>query len=404
MINNLKINKNKFFGLILMISAILASPFYLYASGLPQPAHILMLIASIFIVLINKDFCIQIVKSNKYFTAFLSVVLIVNLAYFIMHEKSIFIINSIYWMYGVFIMMAVMCVFDDKWLNEWVKKFILFQLSVVSVSYLIGWGGFSFWPRYEYFLNGPNQLAYFSLALLIIYTVLENGEISFGLMCAYFLTACAIVMTGARSMYIAFVPIIVILLLVARGNYGKMLLVILVPIAVYYIFVILELPWYVPTEAERLAGKNYNVGNNTLNRFAELCISCNSTDYYSIEYQLRARGYLRLMDYPQYLIFGAGQGMDERFGELNGFTYEIHSSLFGLWFYYGLTGIVLFLIAIYKLFKNKVNLIFLAPVFVYGLFTYGLRSPYFWLILGFVALSPNILNRDKKCSERITVQ
>ena len=212
-------------------------------------------------------------------------------------------------------------------------------------------------------------------------------------------------------MYIAFVPMIIILMLVARGNYRKMLFVILIPVAVYYIFVILELPWYVPTEAEKLAGqnfelarKNYNVGNNTLNRFAELCTSCSSTDYYSIEYQLRARGYLRLIDYPQYLIFGAGQGMDERFGDLDGFTYEIHSSLFGLWFYYGLTGIILFVVAIYKLFNNKANIILLAPVFVYGLFTYGLRSPYFWLILGFVALSPNILNKNKKRDERITVQ
>lgn len=399
-----KINKNRFFGLILMVGAILASPFYIYASGLPQPAHILMLIASVFIVAVNKEFCDGLVKSNKYLVAFLCVVIFVNSIYFIKHGEGIFLINSIYWLYGGFLMMAVMCIFDDEWLNDWIKIFILFQLSMVSMSYLLGWGGFLYWPRYEYFLNGPNQLAYFVLALLIIYAVIEKGEISFGLLCAYFLAASAIFTTGARSMYIAFAPIIIILMLCARGDYRKMLIVILIPVVIYYVFLILELPWYVPTKAEKLAGENYNIWNNTFNRFSELCISCSSTDYYSIEYQLRARGYLRLIDYPEYLIFGAGQGMNERFSNGYGFNYEIHSSLLGVWFYYGLAGIILFLLAIWKLFKNKTNIILLAPVFVYGLFTYGLRSPYFWLILGFIALSPNIFNKDKKRDERITAQ
>jgi hypothetical protein len=51
----IKTSKNKFFGLMLMFSAIFLSPFYLFESGLPQPAHILMLIAAVSIVILASS-------------------------------------------------------------------------------------------------------------------------------------------------------------------------------------------------------------------------------------------------------------------------------------------------------------------------------------------------------------
>lgn len=402
MIANMKITKNQFFGLMLMFSAIILSPFYLYSSGLPQPAHVLMLIASIAIIFLNKDYCIQLLKKNKIFVAFLTLIFSINIFYFIKYQKIIFIINSLYWIYGFLVLLSVFCIFDDKWLSDWIRKFILLQLFFILIAYLIGWGGFSFWPRYEFFFNGPNQLAYFALSMLIVYTTLDRGDVSAGLLFAYFLAGCAIAMTGARSIYIAFTPMIFILLYIAKGNFKKQLFLIITPILIHKAFLTLELPWYIPKETERFAWQNFNIGNNTFNRFKNLCAFCSSSEYYSIVYQLQVRGYLRIIDFPQYLVFGAGQGMDERFGEHNGFTYEIHSSLFGLLFYYGLAGLILFLMAIYKTFKNKMNIFLLSPLFVYGLFTYGLRSPYFWLVLGFVAFIPNIFYSDTKSAERIS--
>ena len=52
--------------------------------------------------------------------------------------------------------------------------------------------------------------------------------------------------------------------------------------------------------------------------------------YISAVKQLEVRGYLRIIQYPQYLFFGAGQGMDERFDNING--YEVHSSFAGVLF------------------------------------------------------------------------
>lgn len=391
-----EISKNQFFGLILMFGVIFLSPFYFYASGMPQPAHILMLIASMAVVFINRGNCFGLIKANVFLIAFLVLVFLINIIYFIQFNKTIFIVNSLYWLYGLILLLAVICVSCDDWVLNWVKRFVLLQLTLILICYLMSWGGFLFWPRYQYFFNGPNQLAYYVLSMLIVYSVIDRGNVERGLLFAYFLTTSAIIMTGARSMFIAFLPMIFILLYIARCNLRKQIFILLIPVILYYLFIQMGLPWYIPTDAEKLAGQNFNIGSNTLNRFRELCVSCNSTDYYSIEYQLRARGYLRILDFPEYLFWGAGHGMDERFGALDGHAYEIHSSLGGVLFYYGIVGLAAFLIAVYKIFKNKINILFLAPIFAYGLFTYGLRSPYFWFVLGFVASSPNLFNIVKK--------
>jgi O-antigen ligase len=127
-----------------------------------------------------------------------------------------------------------------------------------------------------------------------------------------------------------------------------------------------------------------------------------STDYLS---HLELRGYTRIIDYPQYLIFGSGQGLDERFyltsdvinGQTIYFSFEIHSSFVAILFYYGIIGFILFILFLYRIFKN-LNFIqrtaFILP-FIYGLSTYGLRTPIFWFFIGvcvFVSLN-NLKNK-----------
>jgi hypothetical protein len=395
---NVKVKKNQLLGFMLMFSIIILSPFYFYPSGIPQPSHIFMMLVGLALIVINKKECILILKSNKSLIVFLGLVISINFVYFLEYRKYIFIVNSMYWLYGFLIFFSVCCICNDKWLASWTKKLILLQMCFVLTFYLAGWGEFTYWPRYQFFFNGPNQLANFALSMLIVYVALERGSINTGVLAAYFLVGSVVFMTGARSSYLAFMPMIFILVYLAKGNYKKQFLLIILPILIYYIFQALNLPWYIPTEAE----KSFDIGIKTFNRFKELCTSCSSTDYYSIEYQLRARGYLRLLDFPHYLFYGAGQGMDERFGSLDETSYEIHSSLFSVLFYYGLAGLISFLIAVYKLFKSKMNILLLSPLFVYGLFTYGLRSPYFWIVLGFVVFITNIFDSDVKISERIS--
>jgi hypothetical protein len=106
----------------------------------------------------------------------------------------------------------------------------------------------------------------------------------------------------------------------------------------------------------------------------------------SIQLQLEIRGYMRLVEFPQYLVFGAGQGLDGRFMEpFEGrYIYEIHSSIIAPLFYYGVIGFGLLFSSFFLMARERLVgwqwFVFAAP-FVYGLFTYGLRTPIFWIML-----------------------
>ena len=376
-----------------MLGVFIFSPFYFFDSGTPQPSHIIMLIASVAIIFINNKYCVSILKSNMSLITFLAVVFSVNFFYFFEYRNIIFIINSIYWLYGSIIFLSVLCVFDNKWLASWTKKLIILQLCFILISYLVGWGAYDYWPRYQYFFNGPNQLGLFALSTLIIYLVLSRGKITTGFLAAYFLGGCAIVMTGSRGCFLALIPLVLLMSYLEERNFKKQFILISVSIFIFLFFYFLKLPWYKPNFESFTSD---DVGTNTFSRFSVLCIYCDSIQLNLVEYQLQARGFFRLLDFPQYLLFGSGQGMHERFCNLEEQCYEIHSSILGVLFYYGLPGLAFFLMAVYNAFKYKINILLLLPLFVYGLFTYGLRSPYFFLTLGFVALIPNLFDSNAK--------
>ena len=102
--------------------------------------------------------------------------------------------------------------------------------------------------------------------------------------------------------------------------------------------------------------------------------------------EAKLRGYFRPFEHSQYLLFGAGQGDDARFNA----AHEVHSSLLGVFFYYGVAGFILFLVFLYQVFRrlNLPEALMLSAPFVYGLFTYGLRTPIFWVLMAVVGKRP----------------
>src|SRR5690606_25026545 len=77
------------------------------------------------------------------------------------------------------------------------------------------------------------------------------------------------------------------------------------------------------------------------------------------------RGYERLWEYPQYLIYGAGEGahwrfMDVLYAERSiGGGREIHSGLASVLFSYGIFGFALFAGFIYAIFRKAQPLLWL---------------------------------------------
>jgi hypothetical protein len=102
---------------------------------------------------------------------------------------------------------------------------------------------------------------------------------------------------------------------------------------------------------------------------------------------LTARGYGRMVNYPQYLAFGAGDGEPSRW--VLGQAKELHSSWGTILFAYGVLGFTLFvglLVATART-TESTTFLYLFPLFFYGLTHQGLREPLFWVTLAMVLLS-----------------
>jgi len=95
---------------------------------------------------------------------------------------------------------------------------------------------------------------------------------------------------------------------------------------------------------------------------------------------LTDRGLDRIVEHPQYLIAGAGEGYFLRFHHSK---FEIHSSAANLLFSYGIIGTVLFLVFLRWLSAAlgvRLTLLMI-PALSYSLFHQGMRARPFWLLL-----------------------
>lgn len=384
-----------FLALSMMVSVIMLSPFYLYASGLPQLSHILILFISLIIFVLNRFQVIKFLILHKSGLMFLSLVIIINSAYALLHQDITFIVNSSYWFFNLIFLIAVIVLIRSEEIFPWISSLIVIQLAMIFFSYLLGLGGYQYWPRYNYFFNGPNQLAYFALCLFLVYIVVTRFKYSFAFLAVYSMMIFAVFSSGGRSAYLGLIPLVFITAWVMRIRLAYVFTIFLIPLSIFFSFSKFE------NQITSNEVASQTVAVETFNRITEVTLSSFDADQMDslVLQQLSARGYLRAIEYPKYLLFGAGQGYEERFIDRYGYVYEIHSSLFAVIFYYGIGGAVLFLYFIWTIFKCKINIILLSPLIFYGLFTYGLRSIYFWLSLAFLSAAPNLLQLTKDSLE-----
>lgn len=114
------------------------------------------------------------------------------------------------------------------------------------------------------------------------------------------------------------------------------------------------------------------------------------------------RGYDRIVNYPEHILFGAGEGAYERFRSAL-YGSELHSSYGTLLFCYGIIGTVLFGAALFWIARADLRLaLFLIPAFAYGSAHQGVRFAFFWTMLAVLACSalcPRVAATKTKVTE-----
>lgn len=354
---------------VFLILAFFMSQFYLWASGLPQFSHIFIALGLLFFIYRSTKVN---VSDVKVFFIFICYVILVNLTWFMISGfEASYLVSIAYWIFNFLLFLLLV-----NLKNEHTAAFLRLILNFILLSYFLeillwflGFGKYSFQPRYNGFFNDPNQMAYWVLSTCAMYLYLSNKKTNNIII--YSLALFLIMLTLSRSAILGFIFLTFGLIFKQKGSILRKILLSLSSLVVATLIV--------------LTLNSYGVFDEVIARILQ---GVSEKDE-----QAEGRGFDIVINFPEYLIFGAGQGNYSLYSPEGN---EIHSTWFGIFFYYGIFGLSLFLTFLYTIvrklsFADKI--IFLSPM-LYGFTTYSARTTIFWFFVAvFIMARKDMMNK-----------
>lgn len=345
------------------------SAIYIFPSGSPQPADFILLIGIIvsfttFFLKNRSDFD----PTFLFAGGFALFTFVINITHFLFHPDTIFIKSSLYYLYNVSAFIFIVSLLRRAPALTWQTLYYGLVISILLELFIV-----KFFPH----LNGsrqtgsffnPNQLAMWSifaasiLLLLKSYIRLNVFDIFLLLALGYIqtlaLSKAGLICFGLLTLGIFILPVI--------SNQKKIILIglsIIVGVfALYQSSNAENLSWIVEN-FERVISRLENIGQES-------------------DDSLEGRNYDWIFKYPEYLIFGAGEGGYLRF-DSGSKGLELHSGIGVVIFSYGIVGSFLFFGLIYRVLRRNSILVFVLIfiVFLNGLTHQNIRFRYFWIFL-----------------------
>lgn len=361
---------------------IILTPFYVFGSGLPQPADIVLAIAGM-LMFIKVPKTIFRKEPVNILVLFVVLVFIVNflnqLELNYINVSGRMWITSLFYLFNLFAFVLGFFILSK---GSKVKKInilavVLFSsVAIQCVCGLIGIGNTG--GRYSIFFNNPNQLGYYSLCSITFFTVLPSklrSNIFFVLlmvlMCSYL-----VLLSESRAALGGIIILTIIIFLLEGSKFNIKTLAILV-LALFAFLFFLEKTTFFSNQFSKIKTRNENK-TTTLDK------------------EIQIRGYDRIFIYSEYLWYGAGEGGERRFTKAF-HQGEIHSGFGTVLFSYGILGLILFILFLFKIIKLNFifNLFVMFPIFIYNFTHMGIRESLFWMILSFIVINSIQVRRGR---------
>ncbi|AJE47158.1 hypothetical protein [Celeribacter indicus] len=343
---------------------IVLAPLYLLPSGMPQPADFLVPIGIAFILLTGRRIAFPTARARSFLLVtfvFFVWVLVVSVVNSLMSGLTDILMAPAF---GMFNFMLVLLGFAALQHLDYPDKLIAKALTVSAVvmftGLLLTFSGSS--SRQTAMFNNPNQLAYFSI-LVLGGLILASDRPSL-LRLRFAMPAAMLVISN----------------LVAASLTGYAALALLggawslkVGARRLFLIVFFGLTAALLAPSLFLPESHSQVFEIVSNRFLLLDDK--------LDGGIAERGYDRIYEFPQYLLFGAGEGGLSRFGIEA--ALELHSTFGTLLFSYGIIGLLLFLSMIWIAARGAtlVELAVLAAPLAYSVTHHGFRFSAFWLFI-----------------------
>lgn len=350
----------------IMLLGIVMSPVYLNRSGLPQVADF------IFVVFTGLYLMSLMRPGSSGFAGVLPIqwlllviwVNLVQIAWSMVSQSYDVLIHGLYYIYNYLVVFSIIAFLHRN--MQYLKYFersvaVALIVSFCGVLVEVGGGG-----RSTGFFNNPNQLAYFSLCALSIVQIMNKGLFSLRAINVAALLAGVLSILSASSLgAMAGLFILVIAHFMASNRIVLFLRMGIAGSVLLSCLFFLNIPMV--DMAVQNVEKRFLKADEKVSSLSE------------------ERNYDRILKYPEYNLLGAGEGNFSRYGAG---ALEIHSSFGTLLFCYGFVGLSLFIALVLKSIRHApipVVVVILAPL-VYSLTHMGLRSTFFWVMIGLLWL------------------
>lgn len=364
--------KQTYLGLFLIF--VLLAPVYVFESGLPQPADFLM---AFLILVLCSGFIIRppIHKDLILFGAlFLGHVTLVNLSWWAQYEVRSFWMTPLYYAYDIGVLMVIVSL-----IREFRGRFVAACQVALALAIILEAVAVVVLPtsgiRPVGTFNNPNQLGYWGLlAATCLLTLKQDRRLSMADVGLLTVSGFVIAQSLSKAAIIAFGLLLAIALVsqrVTRSVKFALLALVFVSTAIGV------------------------ADSSVMERFLSSGVVGKVTDRLEnigeqADDSLAGRGYDRIWRYPEYLVFGAGEGAAWRFSRSRINPYldqrEMHSTLGTVLFSYGIIGLLLFFGFLVVVFRRAplVHILYSLPIWAYGLTHQGLRETMLWMFFGLV--------------------
>ncbi|EDM43228.1 hypothetical protein SCB49_12154 [unidentified eubacterium SCB49] len=355
----------------------LLKPFYFFDSGSPQISDFIVLPAMALYFIKNRPLSLIKEKAVRYILAFLGLVCFVNIIYATLVFEGYqwtFLKPIFYYSYNIVLFFFFLSLF-----KPFVKKDYVILLWVFFGSLLIQYAMIlldidkgvvnNFQGRDYNFFNNPNQLSYYSIVVLTMLFFIRKHVLDLPYLFSLCVSLSLVIILCATSFPTLVGGVILLLLyflIIAKQHFLKHLFLLVFPL----LLLVLVKKEDVSREYERITARFENPEKRMNATYAD-------------------RGYDRLFEFPEYVLYGAGEGMNERFVPQDiKRPQEIHNLFGNILFSYGIFGCVLFLMFLYHVFStvSKVELLYLVPLLLYNMVHNGVRFSFVWVLFALILI------------------
>lgn len=358
--------------LFIWAAYLIISPFYIFPKGYPQPADFLLILGILpFLAMqmLTAKTTIRPVFLLGGFFALLTIA--INLINHLVFDDVRFILTMLIYPYNfmIFVFITVLTKRNAEQFKKTTLAAIVISVIIQIAVIIFLESGFRGYRGTGGFEN-PNQFAYWSLLTAAMIIFLRRGEklkpLDFILLIAlgYFQTLAL-----SKAGIITYTTLILLLLITPKIP-KRAYWVLLAALAASCIFTIIN------HDKASIFFSKFNTIQNAVDRIESIGEEPDDS--------AQARGYLRLIEHPQYTLLGAGEGAFERFPDDAGYVRELHSGIATIIFSYGIFGALIFF-SFLALIMNKQRwyyIMLFMPIILFGLPHQNFRFAHFWVLLG----------------------